>query len=382
MHQFSFIPTEEHRLVMQTARDFAHKYLLPDVIERDEEQRFAHEAIKKMAEIGFLGMIVSSQYGGGGMSITSYVLALMELSKIDPSTAITMAINNSLVCWGIETYGTDEQKKKYLSRLATGEVIGAFCLSEPESGSDATSLKVTADLRGDHYLINGTKNWITNAHTASIYLLFAQSDPSQGYRGINAFIVEKKSTGITVGKKENKMGLRSSDTRSIMFSDVQVPICNRLGEAGEGFRIAMSILNGGRIGIAAQATGIASGAYELALAYAQVRKTFKKPISANQFIQFKLAHMATQIEAARLLTLKAAAIKDTHKQDRLSSSVAKLYASQIAQEVTSEAVQIHGGYGYVKEYHVERMMRDAKITQIYEGTSEMQHITISKEILN
>lgn len=373
---------EVHTFVEESACNFAQKQLLPEVIERDNEQRFPKAEIQKMAKLGFMGMMVAPEYGGGGMDTVSYVLALMEISKIDASAAVCMSVNNSLVCWEIEAYGTTEQKQKYLPRLAQGEILGAFCLSEPESGSDATAQKTSALLQGNHYLLNGTKNWITNGNTASLYVVIAQSDPKQKHKGINAFIVERSWKGVKVGKKEDKMGIRSSDTHSIMFSDVRVPKENLLGEPGKGFHIAMETLNGGRIGIAAQATGIAAGAYERALNYAKERKAFGKPICEHQAIQFKLAKMATQVEAARLLTLNAAATKDKGKPYAEASAVAKLYTSQIAQEVTSEAVQIHGGYGYVKEFHVERLMRDAKITQIYEGTSEIQRILIAREILN
>jgi alkylation response protein AidB-like acyl-CoA dehydrogenase len=328
-----------------------------------------------------MGMMVDPIYNGGGMDTVSYVLAMEEISKIDASASVSMSVNNSLVCWGLEKYGSEFQKEKYLKKLATGEVIGAFCLSEPEAGSDATSQKTTAELNNDHYVLNGTKNWITNGSTASVYLVIAQTDPAKGHKGISAFIVEKGWEGFVIGKKEDKLGIRGSDTHSLMFSDVKVPIENRIGEEGFGFSFAMETLNGGRIGIAAQALGIASGAYELALAYSKERKAFGKPISQHQAIQFKLADMATQIEAARLLVLKSAWLKDQGKDYAHASAMAKLYASEIAMNVTIEAVQVHGGYGYVKEYHVERLMRDAKITQIYEGTSEIQKIVISRSIL-
>jgi alkylation response protein AidB-like acyl-CoA dehydrogenase len=373
--------TEEHLAVREAARDFAQTELLPEVIERDTEARFPYEQIKKMGELGFMGMMVDPQYNGGGMDTISYVLAMEEISKIDASASVSMSVNNSLVCWGLEKYGTEAQKQKYLTRLASGEIIGAFCLSEPEAGSDATSQKTTAELAGDHYVLNGTKNWITNGNTASVYLVIAQTDISKGHKGISAFIVEKGWDGFVVGKKEDKLGIRGSDTHSLMFTDVKVPVENRIGEEGFGFNFAMETLNGGRIGIAAQALGIASGAYELALAYAKERKAFGKTISQHQAIQFKLADMATQIEAARLLVLKSAWLKDNGQDYAHASAMAKLYASEVAMNVTVEAVQVHGGYGYVKEYHVERLMRDAKITQIYEGTSEIQKIVISRGIL-
>jgi alkylation response protein AidB-like acyl-CoA dehydrogenase len=378
---FSFQLTEEQLAVQAAAREFANSELLPGVIERDELQKFPAEQIKKMGELGFMGMMVDPQYNGGGMDTISYVLAMEEISKIDASASVAMSVNNSLVCWGIEKYGTEEQKQKYLTRLATGEVIGAFCLSEPEAGSDATSQKTTAQDMGDYYLINGTKNWITNGNSASVYIVIAQTYPEKGHKGINALIVEKGQPGFVVGKKENKLGIRGSDTHSLMFTDVKVPKENRIGEDGFGFKFAMSTLNGGRIGIAAQALGIASGAYELSLKYSKERKAFGKEISQHQAIQFKLAEMATNIDAARLLCLQAAYLKDLHADFTKASAMAKLFASKVAMEATVEAVQIHGGYGYVKEYHVERLMRDAKITQIYEGTSEIQKIVISREIL-
>ena len=377
----NFQLSEEHRAVQQAARDFARSELLPGVIERDNEQRFPAEQIKKLGELGFMGMMVSEQYGGSGMDTKSYVLAMEEISKVDASASVCMSVNNSLVCWGLETYGTEAQKEKYLKPLARGEIIGAFCLSEPEAGSDATSQKTTAIDHGDHYLLNGTKNWITNGSSASVYLVIAQSDAEKKHKGINALIVEKDYDGFVVGKKEDKMGIRGSDTHSLMFTDVRVPKENRIGDDGFGFKFAMSVLNGGRIGIAAQALGIASGAYELSLQYAKERKSFGKTLAEHQAIQFKLADMATTIEAARLLCLQAADLKDQGLSYANASAMAKLYASQVAMEVTTEAVQVHGGYGYVKEYHVERMMRDAKITQIYEGTSEIQKIVISREIL-
>ena len=373
--------TEEHLMIRDAARDFAQNELLPGVIERDENQKFPSEQVKKMAELGFMGMMVSPDYGGGGMDTISYVLAMEEISKVDASAAVIMSVNNSLVCWGLETYGSQEQKDKYLRRLATGEIIGAFCLSEPEAGSDATSQQTTAIEKDDYYLLNGTKNWITNGNSASIYLVIAQTDPSLGHKGINAFIVEKETKGVIVGKKEDKLGIRGSDTHSIMFNDVQVPKENRIGEDGFGFSFAMKTLSGGRIGIAAQALGIASGAYELALEYSKQRKAFGKEISRHQAIAFKLADMATEIDAARLLCLRAAWLKDNGKNYDREGAMAKVFASETAMKTTTEAVQVHGGYGFVKEYHVERLMRDAKITQIYEGTSEIQRIVISRSIL-
>ena len=377
----NFQLTEEQLAVQEAARDFAQTELLPGVIERDTEARFPTEQIQKMGALGFMGMMVDPAYGGGGMDTISYVIAMEELSKIDASASVSMSVNNSLACWGIEKYGTEEQKQTYLTKLATGEQLGAFCLSEPEAGSDATSQQTTATLQGDHYLLNGTKNWITNGSSASIYLVIAQTDASKGHKGISVFIVEKGWEGFVVGKKEDKLGIRGSDTHSLLFTDVKVPVTNRIGAEGFGFTFAMETLNGGRIGIAAQALGIASGAYELALAYSKERKTFGKPISQHQAIQFKLADMATQIEAARLLVFKAAWLKDEGIAYAHASAMAKLYASEVAMSVTIEAVQVHGGYGYVKEYHVERLMRDAKITQIYEGTSEIQRIVISRGVL-
>ena len=377
----NFQLTEEQLAVQEAARDFAQTELLPGVIERDTEARFPTEQIQKMGALGFMGMMVDPAYGGGGMDTISYVIAMEELSKIDASASVSMSVNNSLVCWGLEKYGSEEQKQTYLSKLATGEKLGAFCLSEPEAGSDATSQQTTATLEGDYYLLNGTKNWITNGSSASIYLVIAQTDASKGHKGISVFIVEKGWEGFVVGKKEDKLGIRGSDTHSLLFTDVKVPVQNRIGAEGFGFTFAMETLNGGRIGIAAQALGIASGAYELALAYSKERKAFGKPISQHQAIQFKLADMATQIEAARLLVFKAAWLKDEGKEYAHASAMAKLYASEVAMSVTVEAVQVHGGYGYVKEYHVERLMRDAKITQIYEGTSEIQRIVISRGVL-
>ena len=377
----NFELSEEHLMIRQAARDFAQNELKPGVIERDENQKFPAEQIKKMGELGFLGMMVSPQYGGGGMDTISYVLAMEEISKVDASASVVMSVNNSLVCWGLENFGTEAQKQKYLIPLAKGEIIGAFCLSEPEAGSDATSQQTTAIDKGDHYILNGTKNWITNGSTASVYLVIAQTDVAKGHKGINALIVEKGAPGFMVGPKENKLGIRGSDTHSLMFTDVKVPKENRIGEDGFGFKFAMKTLTGGRIGIAAQALGIASGAYELALAYSKERKAFGVPICQHQAIQFKLADMATEIEASRLLCFKAAWDKDQHNDYNLSSSMAKLFSSRVAMETSVEAVQVHGGYGFVKEFHVERFMRDAKITQIYEGTSEVQKIVISRAIL-
>lgn len=374
--------TEEHLSVQKAARDFAQDVLKAGVIERDTHQKFPAAEIKQLGELGFLGMMVDPKYGGGGMDTVSYVLAMEEISKVDASSSVVMSVNNSLVCWGLETFGTEDQKKKYLVPLAKGEIIGAFCLSEPEAGSDATSQRTTAIDKGDHYLLNGTKNWITNGGTASVYLVMAQTNPEKGHKGINCLIVEKGMPGFQVGKKEDKLGIRGSDTHSLMFTDVKVPKSNRIGEDGFGFKFAMKTLSGGRIGIAAQALGIASGAYELALAYSKERKAFGKEISKHQAIQFKLADMATEIEAARLLCLKAAWMKDQHLDYGTASAMAKVFASRVAMETTVEAVQVHGGYGYVKEYHVERLMRDAKITQIYEGTTEVQKIVISRALLS
>jgi alkylation response protein AidB-like acyl-CoA dehydrogenase len=373
--------TEEHLMIQKAARDFAQTELLPGVIERDEKQMFPTEQIKKMGELGFLGMMVDPKYGGSGLDTISYVLAMEEISKIDASASVVMSVNNSLVCWGLQTFGTEEQKQKYLTRLATGEIIGAFCLSEPEAGSDATSQKTTAIDKGDHYLLNGTKNWITNGSTADVYLVIAQTDVEKRHKGINALIVEKGMPGFEIGPKEQKLGIRGSDTHSLMFTDVKVPKENRIGEDGFGFKFAMKTLAGGRIGIASQALGIASGAYELALKYSKERKAFGTEICNHQAIAFKLADMAVNIEAARHLCLKAAWDKDNHENYDMSGAMAKLFASQTAMDTTIEAVQIHGGNGYVKEYHVERLMRDAKITQIYEGTSEIQKIVISRAII-
>lgn len=382
----NFQLTEEHLMIQKAARDFTQTELLPGVIERDEKMKFPKEQLMKLGELGFLGMMVSPDYGGSGLDTISYVLAMEEISKVDASASVVMSVNNSLVCWGLEAYGTEEQKQKYLAPLAKGSkdgemYIGAFCLSEPEAGSDATSQRTTAIDKGDHYILNGTKNWITNGGNASVYLVMAQTDVAKGSKGINAFIVERNWKGVSVGAKENKLGIRGSDTHSIMFQDVVVPKENRIGEEGFGFKFAMKTLAGGRIGIASQALGIASGAYELALAYSKQRKAFGKEISQHQAIQFKLADMATEIEAARLLIMKSAWEKDQHLDYGLSGSIAKVFASEVAMRTTVEAVQIHGGYGYVKEYHVERLMRDAKITQIYEGTSEVQRIVISRSIL-
>jgi alkylation response protein AidB-like acyl-CoA dehydrogenase len=377
----NFQLTEEHLAVQDAAREFANTELLPGVIERDSEAKFPKEQVLKMGELGFMGMMVKPEYNGGGMDTVSYVLAMEELSKIDASASVCMSVNNSLVCWGLEKYGSSAQKEKYLKPLAGGEILGAFCLSEPEAGSDATSQQTSAELNGDHYILNGTKNWITNGSSASIYLVIAQTDSSRGHKGISVFILERGEEGFIVGKKEDKLGIRGSDTHSLMFTDVKVPLENRIGDEGFGFTFAMETLNGGRIGIAAQALGIAAGAYELALAYSKERKAFGKPISQHQAIQFKLADMATSIEAARLLVYKAAWLKDQGKDYSHASAMAKLFASQVAMDVTIEAVQVLGGYGYVKEYHVERLMRDAKITQIYEGTSEIQKIVISRGIL-
>jgi alkylation response protein AidB-like acyl-CoA dehydrogenase len=374
--------SEEQLMIQQAARDFAQTELKPGVIERDEHQKFPKEQVAKLGELGFLGMMVDPKYNGSGMDAVSYVLVMEELSKVDASASVVVSVNNSLVCYGLETYGSEAQKEKYLKPLASGEKIGAFCLSEPEAGSDATSQQTTAEDMGDYYLLNGTKNWITNGSTASTYLVIAQTHKELRHKGINAFIVEAGTPGFTVGPKENKLGIRGSDTHSLMFNDVKVPKENRIGEDGFGFKFAMKTLEGGRIGIAAQALGIAAGAYELALEYSKQRKSFGKAISEHQAIAFKLADMATQIEAARLLVYKAAWLKDQGENYTLAGSMAKLFASKVAMDVTVEAVQIHGGYGFVKEYHVERLMRDAKITQIYEGTSEIQKMVISRSILS
>ena len=378
----NFELTEEHLAVRDAARNFAQNVLKPGVIERDRDQKVALDEIKQLGELGFLGMMVDPKYGGGGMDTISYAIAIEELSKVDASVSVCLSVNNSLVCYGLEKYGSEEQKQKYLVPLAKGEKIGAFCLSEPEAGSDATSQRTTAIDMGDHYLLNGTKNWITNGSSASIYLVVAQTNIDAGHRGINVFIVERGMEGFIVGAKEDKLGIRGSDTHTLLFNDVKVPKENRIGEDGFGFKFAMKTLSGGRIGIAAQALGIAAGAYELALAYSKERKAFGKEIYKHQAIAFKLADMATEIEAARLLVMKAALDKDQGKNYDQSGAMAKLYASKVAMEQTVEAVQIHGGYGFVKEYHVERLMRDAKITQIYEGTSEVQKIVISRGILS
>ncbi|WP_370391956.1 acyl-CoA dehydrogenase [uncultured Winogradskyella sp.] len=376
-----FSLTEEHLMIRDAARDFAKTELLPGVIERDEKQVFPDELVKKMGDLGFMGIMVDPKYGGSGMDTISYVLIMEELSKIDASASVIVSVNNSLVCYGIEKYGTEEQKEKYLTKLATGEYVGAFCLSEPEAGSDATSQRTTAIDKGDHYVINGTKNWITNGGRADVYLVIAQTDREKGHRGINCFIVEKGTPGFDIGPKEDKLGIRGSDTHTLQFNDVKVPKENRIGEDGFGFKFAMKTLSGGRIGIASQALGIASGAYELALDYSKVRKAFGTEICNHQAIAFKLADMYTEIEAARHLVMKAAWEKDQGLNHDMSSAMAKLYASKVAMEQTVEAVQIHGGNGYVKEYHVERLMRDAKITQIYEGTSEIQKIVISRGVI-
>ena len=374
--------SEEHLMIQQAARDFAQTELLPGVIERDNMQTFPMAQIRKMGELGFMGLMVDPKYGGAGMDTISYVLAMDEISKVDASASVVMSVNNSLVCWGIETFGNEAQKEKFLVPLAQGKIHGGFCLSEPEAGSDATSQRTTAEDKGDYYLLNGTKNWITNGGTADTFLVIAQTHPEKGHRGINALIVTKDMPGFVVGKKEDKLGIRGSDTHSLMFQDVKVPKENRIGEDGFGFKFAMKTLSGGRIGIGAQALGIASGAFELALKYSKERKAFGTEISNHQAIQFKLADMATEIEMARLLCLKAAWLKDQHLNYDQASAMAKLFASETAMKTTVEAVQIHGGYGFVKEYHVERLMRDAKITQIYEGTSEIQRIVISRGILS
>jgi alkylation response protein AidB-like acyl-CoA dehydrogenase len=378
----NFELTEEHLAVKEAARDFAQNILKPGVIDRDNNQRFPAEEIKQLGELGFMGMMVDPKYGGSGMDTLSYVIAMEEISKVDAFTSVCMSVNNSLVCWGIENFGSEEQKQKYLVPLAKGEKIGAFCLSEPEAGSDATSQRTTAVDMGDYYLLNGTKNWITNGSSASVYLVIAQTNTELGHKGINALIIERGMEGFVIGAKEDKMGIRGSDTHTLLFNDVKVPKENRIGEDGFGFKFAMKTLSGGRIGIAAQALGIAGGGLELSLAYAKERQAFGKEIFKHQAIAFKLADMATEIEAARLLVYKAAQDKDAGRNYDQSGAMAKLYASKVAMEQTVEAVQIHGGYGFVKEYHVERLMRDAKITQIYEGTSEVQKIVISRGILN
>jgi alkylation response protein AidB-like acyl-CoA dehydrogenase len=378
----NFQLSEEHLMIQQAARDFAQNECKPGVIERDEKMQHPTELVNRMGELGFLSMMVSPEYGGSGLDTISYVLAMEEISKIDASCSVIMSVNNSLVCWGLEAFGNEEQKQKYLPNLATGKTIGAFCLSEPEAGSDATSQRTTAIDMGDHYLLNGTKNWITSGGHAGVYLVIAQSDAEKKHRGINVLIVERNWEGVSTGAKENKMGIRASDTHSVMFQDVIVPKENRIGPDGFGFKFAMKTLDGGRIGIASQALGIASGAYELSLAYSKERQAFGKPISQHQAIQFKLADMATQIEAARLLCLKAAYLKDTGQPYGTAAAMAKLFASETAMQVTTEAVQVHGGYGYVREYHVERLMRDAKITQIYEGTSEIQRLVIARSVID
>jgi alkylation response protein AidB-like acyl-CoA dehydrogenase len=377
----TFTLTEEQRAVQEAAREFAQTVLKPGVIERDSYMIFPTEEIKQMGELGFLGMMASPEYGGGGMDSMSYVLAMEEISKVDNSCSVIMSVNNSLVCWGIDTFGTEAQKAKYLPKLTSGEWIGSFCLSEPEAGSDATSQRTTAEDKGDHYLLNGTKNWITNGSSSSVHLVIAQTDPEKGHKGINAFIVETDWDGVVVGAKEDKLGIRSSDTHTILYNDVKVPKENRIGDDGFGFKFAMKTLSGGRIGIASQALGIGAGALELAVQYSQEREAFGKPISKHQAIAFKIADMATEVEAARLLVYRSAFLKDQGMDYDAASSMAKLYASDVAMRQTVEAVQIHGGYGFVKEYHVERLMRDAKITQIYEGTSEIQRIVISRNIL-
>lgn len=381
-YTMDFSLTEEHLLIRDAAREFAQTELLPGVIERDNKQEFPQELVRKMGELGFMGIMVDPKYGGSGMDTISYVLIMEELSKIDASASVMVSVNNSLVCYGLEAYGTEAQKQKYLTKLATGESIGAFCLSEPEAGSDATSQATTALDMGDYYLLNGTKNWITNGGRSDVYLVIAQTDKAKGHRGINAFIVEKGMEGFHIGPKEDKLGIRGSDTHTLQFNEVKVPKENRIGEDGFGFKFAMKTLSGGRIGIAAQALGIASGAYELALKYSKERKAFGTEICNHQAIAFKLADMYTEIEAARMLVMKAAWLKDQKENYDMASAMAKLYASKVAMEQTVEAVQIHGGNGFVKEYHVERLMRDAKITQIYEGTSEIQKIVISRGVIN
>jgi alkylation response protein AidB-like acyl-CoA dehydrogenase len=374
--------TEEHLAVQEAARQFAQNTLKAGVIERDRDMKYPTAEVRMMGELGFMGMMVSPEYGGGGMDTLSYALAIEEISKVDASCSVIMSVNNSLVCWGIETYGTEEQKRKYLPKLASGEWIGSFCLSEPEAGSDATSQRTTAVDMGDHYLLNGTKNWITNGGTSKVHLVMAQTNRAAGHRGINCLIVETDQKGVVIGAKEDKLGIRASDTHTIMYNDVIVPKENRIGVDGFGFKFAMKTLSGGRIGIAAQALGIAGGAYELATAYAKEREAFGKPIGQHQAIAFKLADMATEIEAAKLMVYRAAYLKDQHADYETAAAMAKLFASEVAMKHTVEAVQVHGGYGFVKEYHVERLMRDAKITQIYEGTSEVQRIVISRAVLN
>ncbi len=380
-NKMTFELNDQHLAVREAAREFAQKDLKPGVIERDRDMKYPTEQVKKMGQLGFLGMMVSPEYGGGGMDVLSYVIAMEEISKVDASCSVIMSVNNSLVCYGIEEFGTVEQKRKYLPKLATGEWIGSFCLSEPEAGSDATSQRTSAEDMGDYYLLNGTKNWITNGGTSKIHLVMAQTHKELGHRGINCLIVETHMPGVVIGAKEDKLGIRASDTHTIMYNDVKVPKENRIGAEGFGFKFAMKTLSGGRIGIAAQALGIAGGAFELATTYAKQRETFGKPIANHQAIAFKLADMATDIEAAKLLVYRAAWMKDQHLNYDTASAMAKLFASETAMKHTVEAVQIHGGYGYVREYHVERLMRDAKITQIYEGTSEVQRIIISRAVL-
>jgi alkylation response protein AidB-like acyl-CoA dehydrogenase len=377
----NFSLTEEQKAVQEAAREFAQKELKPGVIERDSTMTYPKEQVRGMAQLGFLGMMTDPKYGGGGMDTMSYVLAMEELSKVDNSCSVIVSVNNSLVCWGIEKFGSEAQKEKYLTKLATGEWIGAFCLSEPEAGSDATRQRTTAEDKGDHYVLSGTKNWITNGGTSNVHIVIAHTHPEKGHRGINAFIVETDWDGVEIGAKEDKLGIRSSDTHTIMYSDVKVPKENRIGEDGFGFKFAMKVLSGGRIGIAAQALGISAGAYEIAKAYSKERETFGKPIAQHQAIAFKLAHMATETEAARLMVYRSAQLKDKGLNFDTASSMAKVFASEVAMRTTTEAVQIHGGYGFVKEYHVERLMRDAKITQIYEGTSEVQRIVLSRNLL-
>lgn len=377
----NFEYSEEQLMIQQAARDYAQRELIKDVIERDEKAEFPTEHVKNLAELGFMGMLVGEEWDGGGMDTVSYVLAMEEISKVDSSASVIMSVNNSLVCYGLEKYGNDEQREKYLKPLARGEKIGAFLLSEPEAGSDATKQRTSAKDMGDYYLVNGTKNWITNGNSASTYILIAHTHPEKGHKGINAFIVDRNSEGISIGPHEQKMGMRSSDTHSVMFTDVKVPKENRLGEDGFGFKFAMKTLEGGRIGIASQALGIASGAFERALQYAQERKAFGTEIFNHQSVAFKLSDMAVKIENARNLCIKAAWLKDQGQPYGVASAMAKQYAADIAMEVTTEAVQIHGGYGYVREYHVERLMREAKLTQIYEGTSEVQKIVISRSLL-
>jgi len=378
----NFEYTEEQKMIQQSARDYAQRELIKDVLERDAKAEFPTHHVKALAELGFLGMLVDTKYDGGGMDTISYVLAMEEFSKVDSSVSVIMSVNNSLVCYGIEAFGTEQQKEKFLRPLASGSVIGAFLLSEPDAGSDATSQRTTAEDKGDHYLVNGVKNWITNGNSASTYVLIAQTHPEKGHKGINALVVDRNSPGISLGPHEDKMGMRSSDTHSVMFNDVKVPKENRLGEDGFGFKFAMKTLEGGRIGIAAQALGIAQGAYERAVQYAKERKAFGTEIANHQSVAFKLAEMHTRIEAARYFCIKAAWLKDQNQPYGTASAIAKYWAAETAMYVTTEAVQIHGGYGYVREYHVERLMREAKLTQIYEGTSEIQKIIISRAILN